>query len=196
MSKENARLTSESKKLTDSLTAAQNESKMLSNKLAAARSSVQPETKNVPAEAAKEATLAKQKVDLYSDLTNLVVLGMKRNEDDEDVYDCLQTGRNGSESIEFRILTATAADTSQHYTFTSQSRQAVNHTKIPSSSTNHFSTNSATGSCSICYQTTSPKRFASLVAKLPSFIARSSIRCRRRSSWKRNNAIRSIGVLG
>lgn len=212
MSKENARLTSESRKLTDSLTAAQNESKMLSNKLAAARSSVQPETKNVPgsavkprsngvvlpgtAEAAKEATLAKQKVDLYSDLTNLVVLGMKRNEDDEDVYDCLQTGRNGSESIEFGILTATAADTSQHYTFTSQSRQAVNHTKIPSSSTNHFSTNSATGSCSICYQTTSPKRFASLVAKLPSFIARSSIRCRRRSSWKRNNALRSIGVLG
>lgn len=111
-SKENARLAFENKKLTESLTTSQNESKMLSNKLAAARSSVQPEQKNVPgsamksrsngvvlpgtAEAAKEAVLAKQKVDLYSDLTNLIILGMKRSEDDEDVYDCLQTGRNGS----------------------------------------------------------------------------------------------------
>jgi septal ring factor EnvC (AmiA/AmiB activator) len=116
-SKESARLVAENKKLADSLTSAQNESKTLSSKLAAARSSVQPETKNVPgsavknrttgvvlpgnAEAAKEATLAKQKVDLYSDLTNLVVLGVKRNEDDEDVYDCLQTGRNGSKSSHF-----------------------------------------------------------------------------------------------
>jgi regulator of replication initiation timing len=111
LSKDNARLTSENKKLTDSLATAQNESKTLSNKLAAARSQ-QPETKNVPgsavkarsngivlpgtAEAAKEAQLSKQKVDLYSDLTNLVILGMKRNDDEEDVYDCLQTGRNGS----------------------------------------------------------------------------------------------------
>jgi regulator of replication initiation timing len=114
LSKENARLHAENKKLTDSLTASQNESKTLSNKLAAARSSTQTESKNVPgsavkprltgvvlpgtAEAAKEAQLAKQKVDLYSDLTNLVVLGMKHTEDDEDVYDCLQTGRNGSTS--------------------------------------------------------------------------------------------------
>jgi septal ring factor EnvC (AmiA/AmiB activator) len=112
LAKENARLNSENKKLTDSLTTSQNESKMLSNKLAAARSSAQPESKNVPgsavkprsngvvlpgtAEAAKEAQLAKQKVDLYSDLTNLIVLGVKHTDDDEDVYDCLQTGRNGS----------------------------------------------------------------------------------------------------
>lgn len=112
LAKDNARLISESKKLTDSLAASQNESKTLSSKLAAARSSTQPETRNVPgsavkprangvvlpgtAEAAKEAQLAKQKVDLYSDLTNLVVLGMRRNEEDEDVYDCLQTGRNGT----------------------------------------------------------------------------------------------------
>lgn len=111
LSKENARLNSENKRLTDSLTSAQNESKTLSTKLAAARSAPS-ETKNVPgsavksrttgvvlpgtAEAAKEAQLAKQKVDLYSDLTNLVVLGMRKNEDEEDVYDCLQTGRNGS----------------------------------------------------------------------------------------------------
>jgi hypothetical protein len=65
-------------------------------------SAVKPRTTGVvlpgTAEAAKEAMLAKQKVDLYSDLTNLVVLGVKKNEDDEDVYDCLQTGRNGSKS--------------------------------------------------------------------------------------------------
>lgn len=118
LAKENARLSAENKKLTESLATSQNESKTLSSKLAAARSSTQPETKGVPgsavkprtngvvlpgtAEAAKEATLAKQKVDLYSDLTNLVVLGMKRNEDEDDVYDCLQTGRNGSKSILYR----------------------------------------------------------------------------------------------
>jgi hypothetical protein len=110
-SKENARLLSENKKIAESLTAANNENKNLSSKLAAAR---QPDPKTVPgsavkprtngvvlpgtAEAAKETTLAKQKVDLYSDLTNLVVLGVKKSEDDEDVYDCLQTGRNGSKS--------------------------------------------------------------------------------------------------
>jgi len=48
------------------------------------------------AEAARDAALAKHKVDLYSDLTNLVILGVKKNEDDADIYDCLQTGRNGS----------------------------------------------------------------------------------------------------
>jgi len=48
------------------------------------------------AEAARDAALAKHKVDLYSDLTNLVILGVKKNEDDGDVYDCLKTGRNGS----------------------------------------------------------------------------------------------------
>ncbi|KAI8938375.1 hypothetical protein NX059_004270 [Plenodomus lindquistii] len=124
LAKENARLVGDNKKLTDSLTAAQNENKTLSNKLAAARSSAQPETRNIPgsavkprtngvvlpgtAEAAKEAQLAKQKVDLYSDLTNLVVLGMKRNEDEEDVYDCLQTGRNGT--LHFHLTVATGSE--------------------------------------------------------------------------------------
>ncbi|KAH7071055.1 hypothetical protein FB567DRAFT_564679 [Paraphoma chrysanthemicola] len=134
MSKENARLSAENKKATDSLTAAQNESKMLSNKLAAARSSVQPETKNVPgsavksrtngvvlpgtAEAAKEATLAKQKVDLYSDLTNLVILGMKRNDEDEDVYDCLQTGRNGT--LHFHLTVAAGTESYEDTEFVYQ----------------------------------------------------------------------------
>lgn len=124
LAKDNARLVADNKKLTDSLSVAQNESKTLSSKLAAARSSTQPEIKNMPgsavkprtngvvlpgtAEAAKEAQLAKQKVDLYSDLTNLVVLGMKRNEEEEDVYDCLQTGRNGT--LHFHLTVAAGSE--------------------------------------------------------------------------------------
>lgn len=113
LKKDSVDLRSEKKSLSDSLATALNENKTLSTKLAAARSSAPPENKNVPGsavkarstgvilpgtvEAAKEAQLQKQKIDLYSDLTNLVVLSSKKNEDDEDVYDCLQTGRNGSE---------------------------------------------------------------------------------------------------
>jgi hypothetical protein len=47
------------------------------------------------AEAAKEAQLRQMKEELYTDLTGLIVRGVKR-EEDEDVYDCIQTGRNGS----------------------------------------------------------------------------------------------------
>ncbi|KAI1531046.1 Csm1 multi-domain protein [Pyrenophora tritici-repentis] len=114
-SKESLRLATENKKLTDALATAHSENKILSNKLSAARSSSQQQDsgKTVPgsamkprttgvvlpgtAEAAREAALAKHKVDLYSDLTNLVVLGMRKNEEDADVYDCIQTGRNGKE---------------------------------------------------------------------------------------------------
>ena len=40
---------------------------------------------------------AKMKENLYSDLTGLIIRGVKRKEG-EDEYDCIQTGRNGSES--------------------------------------------------------------------------------------------------
>jgi hypothetical protein len=112
LEKENARLAAENKSANASLTSVQNENKTLSTKLAAARSSAPPESKNAPgsamkargtgvvlpgtAEAAKEAQLKQQKIDLYSDLTNLVVVGVKKGEEGEDIYDCLQTGRNGS----------------------------------------------------------------------------------------------------
>ena len=109
LTKTNTSLTAENKKLSDSLNTAQKENSTLNTKLAAAR---QPEANKVPgsavkarntgvvlpgsAEAAKDAMLQKQKVEMYCDLTNLVIVGVKKNEDDEDVYDCLQTGRNGS----------------------------------------------------------------------------------------------------
>jgi hypothetical protein len=38
---------------------------------------------------------AKMKENLYSDLTGLIIRGVKRKEG-EDEYDCIQTGRNGS----------------------------------------------------------------------------------------------------
>lgn len=47
------------------------------------------------AEAAYAAQVAQLKEDLYSDLTGLILRGVERKED-SDVYDCIQTGRNGS----------------------------------------------------------------------------------------------------
>lgn len=53
---------------------------------------------------------AKMKENLYSDLTGLVVTGIKRD-GPEDVYDCIQTGRNGSEySPTFRRVISPAAN--------------------------------------------------------------------------------------
>ncbi|MBE3045332.1 hypothetical protein IMZ48_22830 [Candidatus Bathyarchaeota archaeon] len=45
---------------------------------------------------------AQLKEDLYTDLTGLIVRGVKQGK--EDIYDCLQTGRNGSKSIKWGRL--------------------------------------------------------------------------------------------
>lgn len=47
------------------------------------------------AEAAQAAQVALLKEDLYSDLTGLILRGVERGAE-SDVYDCLQTGPNGS----------------------------------------------------------------------------------------------------
>ena len=47
------------------------------------------------AEAAQAAQVALLKEDLYSDLTGLILRGVERTEE-SDIYDCIQTGRNGS----------------------------------------------------------------------------------------------------
>lgn len=103
--------------LESSLAAAQNEIKALQAKLAAARSSatsVESVSAKTPAsamkncsqartimvgtaEAAQAAQTAQLKEDLYSDLTGLIIRGVKRTEAG-DAYDCIQTGRNGSKS--------------------------------------------------------------------------------------------------
>ena len=50
------------------------------------------------AEAAQAAQVALLKEDLYSDLTGLILRGVERG-DEADVYDCIQTGRNGSKFL-------------------------------------------------------------------------------------------------
>jgi hypothetical protein len=105
---ENERLASENKNLKN----AQNEVKILQAKLAAARSHTenaanakgQPGAR-APGKGAKdpvngldEAQIMKLKEDLYCDLTGLMIHGVKRV-DGEDVFDCIQTGKNGSESV-------------------------------------------------------------------------------------------------
>lgn len=108
--------------LESSLTAAQNEIKALQAKLAASRSSatsVESANAKTPgsaiknssqvrtvmvgsAEAAQAAQTAQLKEDLYSDLTGLIIRNVKRTEEG-DAYDCIQTGRNGSEFSQFCI---------------------------------------------------------------------------------------------
>lgn len=50
------------------------------------------------AEAAQTAQAAQLKEDLYGDLTGLIIMSVARKPE-EDVFDCIQTGRNGSKSI-------------------------------------------------------------------------------------------------
>ncbi|KAI9876237.1 MAG: hypothetical protein M1823_007316, partial [Watsoniomyces obsoletus] len=102
--------------LSSALTAAQNEIKSLQAKLAAARSSsVAAESSRTPARDARAAASSKtnsantsevvqhaqMKEELYSDLTGLIVRGVKRGEDG-DTYDCIQTGRNGT--LHFKLF--------------------------------------------------------------------------------------------
>jgi chromosome segregation ATPase len=99
--------------LTSSISEAHAENKTLSTKLAANRTAaaaVESVNSKVPgsavkanggirmmgsAEAAQNAQQAQLKEDLYSDLTGLIIRGVKRDAE-EDVFDCIQTGRNGS----------------------------------------------------------------------------------------------------
>lgn len=96
--------------ISNSLTSAQNEIKALQAKLAVARSSSVDASKTPASaikstaqrplvmsnvEVAKAAEIAQMKLDLYSDLTGLVVLNVKKAEEG-DTYECIQTGQNGS----------------------------------------------------------------------------------------------------
>lgn len=90
-----------------SLTDAKSEIKTLSNKLAAYRSAeanlavpgsalkagaAGNRALSVPSEKVQD---AQAKEDLYSDLTGLIIQKVNRGKE-EDVFDCIQTGRNGS----------------------------------------------------------------------------------------------------
>lgn len=113
-------LKAEVAKLTLSLSESNAENKTLSTKLAANRnaaSSIESAITKTPgsamkanggirmmgsAEAAQQVQAGQLKEDLYGDLTGLIIRSVKR-ETEEDVYDCIQTGRNGSKSISLII---------------------------------------------------------------------------------------------
>ena len=101
--------------LTASLSQANAEIKSLSAKLAASRaaetSSKAPGSTTkfrtggcrAPLTTSDQTLAAQTKEDLYGDLTGLIIRGMARSED-ETIYDCIQTGRNGSKCLRREIL--------------------------------------------------------------------------------------------
>ncbi|KAF7944826.1 uncharacterized protein EAE97_005459 [Botrytis byssoidea] len=109
------------------LSEAQVENKTLSTKLAANRkitASYESANNKVPGsaikanggmriigsqEAAQAAQAAQLKEDLYSDLTGLIIRGVKR-ETEEDVFDCIQTGRNGTLHFKLGVESEKMAD--------------------------------------------------------------------------------------
>jgi len=113
---EMARLKAEADEARSQLSATQTEVKALQAKLAAARNAtaslesvakvpgsaikgdVKRATAAVTAEAAQAAQLASLKEELYTDLTGLIIRDVKNRETD-DLYDCIQTGVNGSEYL-------------------------------------------------------------------------------------------------
>ena len=88
--------------LNGALSEAKSEIKSLSMKLAASRSA--EANARVPGIALKSSaggkhtTLAQAKEDLYGDLTGLLMRDVRRDET-EDVFDCIQSGRNSSKCI-------------------------------------------------------------------------------------------------
>jgi chromosome segregation ATPase len=107
---ENTRLTAEKKTLSTSLNTTQNETKTLQAKLTNLRNAqADAPAKTIPGSAAKargagpmgkkeeeeKIKIMQLKEELYSDLTGLMIHNVKRDEN-EDIYDCIQTGRNGS----------------------------------------------------------------------------------------------------
>lgn len=92
--------------LTASLKASQKENQTLQAKLAAARHGPEANGPRGPASASKSSTangansshamqMLQLKEDLYSDLTGLIIRSVSKH-DDMVVYDCIQTGCNGS----------------------------------------------------------------------------------------------------
>jgi len=109
-----AKLRNTATELAQALNDAQSEIKALEAKVAAARASSIEQTHTKPppppsarkamvqrttaigsAEAAHAVQVAQMKENLYSDLTGLIIRGVKKTEEG-DTYDCIQTGRNGS----------------------------------------------------------------------------------------------------
>lgn len=109
------KVTAERNDLKEKLQLSQNEVKSLEAKLMAARQQVanaaneakahevaKKQNTSISVNVAEAQKEAKMKENLYADLTGLIIANVKRNES-EDIYDCIQTGRNGSKYA-FRTL--------------------------------------------------------------------------------------------
>jgi chromosome segregation ATPase len=97
---EMATLKAQVAQLKASLDEAHSQNKTLSTKLAANRgatASLDNANSKVPGSngGVNAGQAAQLKEDLYSDLTGLIIRGVKREAED-DTFDCIQTGRNGS----------------------------------------------------------------------------------------------------
>lgn len=110
--------------LSSQLSTAQTEIRALQTKLAAARNNSvtnDPSNNKVPgsavksvanrnaaagaaAEATQAAHLAQLKEDLYSDLSGLIIRNVKKRDADY-LYDCIQTGANGSKCLNTSMFT-------------------------------------------------------------------------------------------
>lgn len=115
-----------------SLSEAQAENKTLSTKLAVNRTaaaSIESVNSKVPgsaikgnggirmmgtAEAAQIAQAAQLKENLYGDLTGLIILSVTR-EAEEDIFDCIQTGRNGSKYTAHFVQGFLIVDVALHF---------------------------------------------------------------------------------
>ncbi|KAF7548306.1 hypothetical protein G7Z17_g7140 [Cylindrodendrum hubeiense] len=117
--------------LNGSLATARSETKTISTKLAAFRAGEANAripgsalktgaagSRTALAEAAHAANqVAQAKEGLYGDLTDLILRGM-RQEETEDVFDCIQTGRNGTLHFKLAIENADQADSYEEVQFT------------------------------------------------------------------------------
>ncbi|KAJ5807112.1 glycosyl phosphatidyl inositol anchor synthesis [Penicillium riverlandense] len=122
---EMARLQAQADEARNQLASAQSEIKTLGTKLAAARNTAASlesaakapgsaikgggASRATLAASAEAAQVAQLKEDLYSDLTGLIVRDVKTRESDH-LYDCIQTGVNGSLHFKLAIPMASAAD--------------------------------------------------------------------------------------
>ncbi|KAF5025183.1 hypothetical protein F66182_2759 [Fusarium sp. NRRL 66182] len=119
--------------LNSSLSEAKTEIKTLSTKLAAVRSG--DANSRAPGSAIKAGSLANRtaqaqaahaaqsaaqaKEDLYADLTGLFMRGIKQ-EEEEDIFDCIQTGRNGTLHFKLAVEKAEASGSYEDVQFTYQ----------------------------------------------------------------------------
>lgn len=140
------KVTAERDELKEKLKVSQNEIKSMEAKLIAARQQLSSSVLEAKAQANAATKLtsnstsalpdaqkeAKMKENLYADLTGLIVCGVKRMEG-EDVYDCIQTGRNGSMYDPFNFIeVGTDSNPALHFHLSIANDTSTPHPKTPS----------------------------------------------------------------